>query len=438
MTGISGISGSFQNPYQNIFSRGNALSAVVGHAKAQDGSAGTISSSVSYTGGAAASYMGDTGSFVSEEKYRQSSVKHKHTSSGATVRQSEQFRRLLRDLKKTEEENKNPYAVKPDGKNDGFTELLGVTDDEEDKERSEKPVVYNYKEVASKIQRAKTSVSAAQAVFAAKRKVMDVKRKISAGDGDPEELQLALTHAKRMEMAARKKKNHLELEEIASAKVKGNEREDRQEDVLNKLKNAMVEEKEEKVSGLEDKVFEERQDMIKEAAENYGSVYEAGEETASLVNHGQEAVSSAGQDVLAGLNEMISEFGEEELKALEDMMEMLEDMEMTDPHMDREDLDEMKMKHRLKEQKAMVKADMEYLKGVMEHREKSGQSVDLKAASGKMTVSGGVSVSSGVASAALSVGRFSAGTDGLTGWAGAPAAASSAAITEGISVDVSV
>ena len=33
---------------------------------------------------------------------------------------------------------------------------------------------------------------------------MEVKRKISSGNGDPDELQLALTHARRMEMAASK------------------------------------------------------------------------------------------------------------------------------------------------------------------------------------------------------------------------------------------
>ena len=40
-------------------------------------------------------------------------------------------------------------------------------------------------------------------MLAAKRAVSQIKRKISAGDGDPEELQLALTNAKRMEMVAK-------------------------------------------------------------------------------------------------------------------------------------------------------------------------------------------------------------------------------------------
>ena len=46
-------------------------------------------------------------------------------------------------------------------------------------------------------------------------------------------------------------------------------------------------------------------------------------------------------------------------------MEMLENMEMIDPHMTKEDLDELKRKHRASEQKAMMKADMDYLKGMI-------------------------------------------------------------------------
>ena len=86
----------------------------------------------------------------------------------------------------------------------GFSELSGFPDAAEDEETvsAEK---YNYKTVASRIQRAKTSISAGQAVLAAKRETLKIKRKMSSGNGDPEELLAALTHAKRMEMAARKK-----------------------------------------------------------------------------------------------------------------------------------------------------------------------------------------------------------------------------------------
>ena len=68
---------------------------------------------------------------------------------------------------------------------------------------------------------------------------------------------------------------------------------------------------------------------------------------------------------LKELNEKIAEFGEDELRELEEAMEMLENMEMIDPHMTKEDLEELKRKHRASEQKAMMKADMDYLKGMI-------------------------------------------------------------------------
>ena len=71
------------------------------------------------------------------------------------------------------------------------------------------------------------------------------------------------------------------------------------------------------------------------------------------------------QDMLSELGKILAEFGEEELKELEEAMEMLEDMEIVDPHMSKEDLEELKRKHRATEQKAMVKADMDYLKGMI-------------------------------------------------------------------------
>ncbi|MBQ3798505.1 MAG: hypothetical protein II842_19880, partial [Butyrivibrio sp.] len=59
--------------------------------------------------------------------------------------------------------------------------------------------------------------------------------------------------------------------------------------------------------------------------------------------------------------------GEEELKQLEEAMEMLETMEVVNPHMSKEDLEELKRKHRASEDKAIMKANMEYLKDMIKH-----------------------------------------------------------------------
>ncbi|MCR5304546.1 MAG: hypothetical protein K6E33_08295 [Lachnospiraceae bacterium] len=282
----------------------------------------------------------------------------------------QQIRRMVREMRKTPEEKLNPYAVTTDNILSIFDQ--SKTSETEEEESTDKPVNYNYKEVANKIQRAKNSVSAGQAVLSAKRKVMEVKRKISLGEGDPEELQITLTHARRMEMAARKKKHHLELEELVSRTQKSDENKNKTGEAAVDMKNALVSLKEEEISEQEDKILEEREAMIGEAVEQ---MTEASGEGLSAESDVSETVSGNVHDLLADLNEMISEFGEEELKKLEETMEMLETMEIVDPHMSEEDLEELKRKHRNSERKAIVKADMDYLKDMIKHMLEKGSGV---------------------------------------------------------------
>ncbi len=254
---------------------------------------------------------------------------------------SQETRMLIRELRRTagqetdqgdpSSENGIKLLTDPSAAGEGTTEI-------------KKPVNYNYKEVATKIQQAKTSVSAGRAVLSAGRKVLEIKRKISVHEGDAKELQLALTHAKRMEMVARKKKHHLELEEMAAHIRKSDENSKNREETASDIKNALISAAEEEVSVREDAVFDERKELL------------------------DEAVAENGDQMADEMNEIIAEFGEEELKALEETMEIFENMEILDPHMSREDLEELKRKHRASENKAMVKADMDYLKDMISYQ----------------------------------------------------------------------
>ena len=257
---------------------------------------------------------------------------------------SQQMRQMIRDLK--QEQYKNAASKQQEN---GFSKLSGSPDAAEDEEivTSEK---YNYKTVATRIQQAKTSISAGQAVLAAKRETLKLKRKIASGSGDAEELQLALTHAKRMEMVARKKKHHLELEELVENTQKRDERLDGQKDVAAQMQSTQASLEEEKISEKEDEIFDAREEMLNAALEQM-----------------QEGSASFSEDELKELNEMISEFGEEELKELEEAMELMETMEVVDPHMSKADLEDLKRKHRAAEDKAIMKANMEYLKDMIKH-----------------------------------------------------------------------
>ena len=288
---------------------------------------------------------------------------------------SEQAKRrktMLKELLNPAEKSREYVGVSKQKKI--YEELTGASEKEDEKKALKKASKYNYKEVANKIRQAKTSVSAAQAVTAAKRKVAEIKRRISNGDGDPEELQLDLTHAKRMEMAARKKRHNLELEELVEHTRKSDERREKTEKTSEDIKQAMAELSEEEIAAKEDAVFEERQDMLDEAMENLG-----------------EKRSESAEDMLADIDEMIAGYGEDLLEELEEQMEQLECMEIVDPHMSEEDLEELKKKHRAAESKAMIKADMDYLKGMLKHlQEKGGQMPSMNAASGSAGINSSV------------------------------------------------
>ncbi|WP_044913364.1 hypothetical protein [Butyrivibrio sp. WCE2006] len=309
---------------------------------------------------------------------------------------SQQMRQMIRSLKQDSQQDQNNKKI-----NDFLTS--SGSPDAAEEETAPKPT-YNYKEVASKIQSAKTSNSAGQAVLAAKRAVTQIKRKISAGDGDPEELQFALTHAKRMEMVARKKKHHLELEEMVARAQKQDERLDEQEDAVRGIQSAITQAEEEKITEKEDQIFDEREEMLEEvtireadlrcddrnaAEQSEGAVQlqgvtireadlrcddrnaaeqsEGAVQLQDVLSQIEESGANVSDEMMADLNKMISEFGEKELEELEETMEMLEDMEVVDPHMSKEDFEDLKRKHRASENKAIVKANMEYLKDMIKH-----------------------------------------------------------------------
>ena len=235
---------------------------------------------------------------------------------------------------------------------------LSTAAEEEKEEKVEKPVNYNYKEVSNKIQRAKTSVSAGQAFLAAKRKTLEIRRKIAAKEGDPEELQIALNHAKSMELVARKKKNHLELEEMVEHTQRRDEAEEKTEEAADRLQGTLISAEEEALGKREDEILQNRSEIMEDTAKEL-----------------RESGVGNADEMLSELNEMLADLGEEQLKELEEAMEMLEDLEFLDPHMSEEELKEVKQKHRAAEGKAIVKADTDYLKAMIKHQMEVGKTL---------------------------------------------------------------
>ncbi|MBU5477752.1 hypothetical protein KQI69_00875 [Eubacterium sp. MSJ-13] len=78
--------------------------------------------------------------------------------------------------------------------------------------KTKKVLNYSYKKVSSNIQSAKNVSQASNAVSSANSNLSALKRKAASGDYDDEELNIAISHAKRMIAVAKKKLAHIKQE----------------------------------------------------------------------------------------------------------------------------------------------------------------------------------------------------------------------------------
>lgn len=221
-----------------------------------------------------------------------------------------------------------------------------------------KKLKYKFKDISSKIISSKTSHSAKQVAGQAKREVLRLKNeKRKSGDEDTAEIDAAIEHAKAMERVAKKKAKHLEEEELVK--------------VGEGTTTSQVDLEEEDYE-LEDVEKLEEEDV------------ELDEE---------ELEMSEFEDMMELTMDMTTELTEE----LQSMMEELDELLMMDvapgEEMSPEDLKELKLKHRNKEMKDIVKADADYMKAVFDSLEKGKTSDAVPISSGAMATPVSVDVS---------------------------------------------
>lgn len=260
-----------------------------------------------------------------------------------------------------------------------------------------KKLRYQFKDISSQIIRSKSSHSARKAVGAARREVLRLKQEKNSGKYDSEEIDAAIAHAKAMERVAKKKVKHLEEEEML--KAAGGPCADYIEEQKEKL---------EKDNGaLSDEELEQldREKLAYEDEYDYGaeSDFEADfeevslEELEAMMSQMAELSSDLMDEVEEGMREMLEEMGFDELT---------DSLSAAKGDMDPADLKMMKIKHRNKEMKEMVKADAEYLKALFEHFEKIKNGGGAPT-SGGAPAGGRIPISSG---AAVGLSSISAGT----------------------------
>ena len=239
-----------------------------------------------------------------------------------------------------------------------------------------KKLKYQFKNISSKILRSKTSQAAKQAAGQARREIMRLKRQKqnSDSDSDSEEIDAAIAHAQAMERVAKKKAKHLEEEEMMKAaggicqgdRISEEETKDAQDAESENARNA------EEMSA-ESSADEMSRDLS--AYEYAGNEVHAGDsyDISDYIDLGIDAFYAQTGDFMSEMSDFTSEMMQE----MSDMgLDGLSDNAVSvNREMDPADLKMMKIKHRNKEMKDIVKADAEYLKAVFNHLEKMKDNV---------------------------------------------------------------
>lgn len=250
---------------------------------------------------------------------------------------------------------------------------------------AKKKLQYNSKKISSQIVRSKTSNSARSAASAAKREVLRLKRLKGNEAYDQEEIEISIEHAKAMERVAKKKVHHLLQEEMIQRTGKGmadaiEESEEKKDDQPENIEDLETNPDDNTdASGLPG---QEYRDYGAQMAANAQYPMDLQEEYRFEAKQAQEDMMAELQEIselatenTEAVSDMTEEMMEEMEQAMADMMEELDltDLEQTmyapDPNMSKEDLKMLKIKHRNKEMKDIVKADADYMKAMFDKHE---------------------------------------------------------------------
>lgn len=263
-----------------------------------------------------------------------------------------------------------------------------------------KKLKYQFKNISSKILRSKTSQAAKQAAGQARREVLRLKRQKQNSDSDSEEIEAAIAHAQAMERVAKKKAKHLEEEEMVKAAggIWQGDRicEEETKDVQDAEAENAQNEEEMSAEGSADEVSGDLS-AYEYATDSY--------DISDYIDLGMDEFYAQAGDFMSEMSDFTSEMMQEMSDSLRDLMEEMgldvesDTVVSVNREMDPADLKMMKIKHRNKEMKDIVKADAEYLKAVFDHLEKMKDNVVIPTGGG-MSLSAGSSGTSFSADAA--------------------------------------
>ena len=202
-----------------------------------------------------------------------------------------------------------------------------------------KRLPYSFKEISTRLLKTKKSGNAHQVLISARQKAVSLRLMYKGGVYDDDEVLAALMHAQAIVRVAKKREKHLQEEERAEKKI-GKD---------GVFCEADLEEKTEEASSRQIHKEEREQTKAKMDLQRMQKLMEQDERMM------QEAMK--------------------ELEQLDNMDALSEELGIDgEVSMDPEDLELMKKKHRADEMRAIVEADMKYLKFMFDKLEKERQS----------------------------------------------------------------
>lgn len=198
---------------------------------------------------------------------------------------------------------------------------------------------YSFKEISTRLLKTKKSGNAHQVLISARQKVVSLRLMYKGGVYDDDEVFAALMHAQAIVRVAKKREKHLEEEEQAEKKIEKD----------GTFCEADLEEKTEEAASKQGQKAEREQAKAKMDMQRMQKLMEQYERMM------QEAMK--------------------ELEQLDSMDELSGEMGIDgEVSMDSADLELMKKKHRADELRAIMEADMKYLKFMFDKLEKEKQS----------------------------------------------------------------
>ena len=206
------------------------------------------------------------------------------------------------------------------------------------KNGKKKKLYYNFKELSAQIMQSKTSGGASRVLLRARAKAAMLKRKLYGGEYDDQELKNAILHAEAIARVAKKRVKHLREEE--SARRQGGPCE----------------------AGPEEKQDQEQVDSASEKKASDTASKAEQQELQRLMRECQRLMREAQREMAEAMRDT---------GGMEELSEEVSDSPSED--MDPADLELMKKKHRAKELREIMEADMKYLRAMFDKLAKEKQ-----------------------------------------------------------------